>query len=264
MHKGSLSPFLPTLISQLLSSATTIPLDAKASIQNFDTTRRNTNTMSPEQHAALITALRAIETKVDDAVKAAQGFEPRCIDTVNPEIASPTPTIITTASTTANEPLKIDNTMLESSPQPVELDGNPVSCPPKTNAIKSSDTTNQNTNAIVNDGKKSGNEERHHVARHRKRDYRDPPPGWKPPFEYGLMALLMPRSKDSVRRMTIKAPPTDRIDSIEKKLVITLETLDRHNSILRGVIYVGAFLLLALTTKAITNSGHEEWDLSSI
>lgn len=264
MHKGSLSPFLPTLISQLLSSATTIPLDAKASIQNFDTTRRNTNTMSPEQHAALITALRAIETKVDDAVKAAQGFEPRCIDTVNPEIASPTPTIITTASTTANEPLKIDNTMLESSPQPVELDGNPVSCPPKTNAIKSSDTTNQNTNAIVNDGKKSGNEERHHVARHRKRDYRDPPPGWKPPFEYGLMALLMPRSKDSVRRMTIKAPPADRIDSIEKKFGITLETLDRHNSILRGVIYVGAFLLLALTTKAITNSGHEEWDSSSI
>jgi hypothetical protein len=89
--------------------------------------------MSPEQHAALITALRAIETKVDDAVKAAQGFEPRCIDTVKPAIASPTPTTITTASTTANEPLKIDNTMRESSPQPVELDGNPVPCPPKTN-----------------------------------------------------------------------------------------------------------------------------------
>ena len=134
--------------------------------------------MSPEQHAALITALRAIETKVDDAVKAAQGFEPRCIDTAKPAIASPTPTTITTASTTANEPLKIDNTMRESSPQPVELDGNPVPCPPKTNAITSFDTTKQNTNAIMDDkmsdNGESYNGENGHDTIHHKRDYGDP------------------------------------------------------------------------------------------
>ena len=114
--------------------------------------------MSPEEHAAVIAALRAIKIKVDDAVKAAQGCEPRCIDTVKPAIAAPTPTTTTTASTTTNEPLKIDNTMRESSPQPVELDGNPVSSPPETNAIKPYDTTEQNINAIMDD-KMSDNEE---------------------------------------------------------------------------------------------------------
>jgi hypothetical protein len=155
----------------------TILSAAKASIQTSDITRRSTNTMSPEQHAALVAALRAIEIKVDDAVKAAQGFEPRCIDTVKPAIAAPTPTT-TTASTTANEPLKIDNTTHESFHQPVELDGTPVPSPPETNAIKPYDTTEQNTNAIMDD-KMSDNEESdngessHDTGRH-KRDYRDP------------------------------------------------------------------------------------------
>ena len=134
--------------------------------------------MSLEEHAAVIAALRAIKIKVDDAVKAAQGCEPRCIDTVKPAIAAPTPTTTTTASTTTNEPLKIDNTMRESSPQPVELDGNPVSSPPETNAIKPSDTTKQNTNTIMDDNI-SDNEERcngesGHDTSHHKRDYTDP------------------------------------------------------------------------------------------
>ena len=214
--------------------------------------------MSPEQHAALITALRAIETKVDDAVKAAQGFEPRRIDTVKPAIAAPTSTT-TTASTTANGPLHTDD---GASSQPIELDGNSIPCPPETNAIKPSDTTEQNTNAIMDDkmsdNEESDNGESSHDTGHHKQDYRDPPPGWKPSDEYGWMDHLMPSPEDRVRDMMIEAPPIDRIKSIEKQLSIILKILDLHNFMLRGVIYVGAWLSLGLAIRLISDLKHEE------
>lgn len=177
--------------------------------------------------------------------KSSTSHRTSCINSVNPTTAV-VKTTTATASTKVESQLNTDDFTHGSSPHPIELDGNPVPSRPETNAIKPSDTTKQTTNKIVSDDKMSEDEESDDEP-----DWFKPPPGWRASDEWGWMDHLMPSPEDRILDMMLDARSTGETATVEKKLDIMLGILDRHNTMLRGVVYVGAMLFLFFVLVAI-------------